>query len=124
MAADVYAAADGPKRPPGLALRRSNMRIFAKRLSWPAGALQACWDLEKRHPGWLVSWLGENTFAGFERPAGYRGVREGFHRAEVFATEPAKLAELIDSAPPPEHNFAPGEYCPYCLGNRPWRAGF
>lgn len=124
MTGDLYAAAEGPKRPSGLALRRANTRILAKRLGWPAGALRSCWDMERRHPGWLVTWLGENTTPGFERPAGFWAVRDAIHRAEVFDPAPSRVEELIGAAPPAEHDFASEGYCPYCGQARPWRAGF
>lgn len=117
-------AVTGPKRPPGLALRRANARILAKKLGWPSGALTACWRLEKAHPGWAVWWLGENTIKGFERPAGFRATRDGIHQAEILAPTAEGLAELIESAPPAEHDWSPGAYCPYCGLSRPWRAGF
>lgn len=114
----------GPMRPPGLALRRANTRILAKRQGWPKGALTACWRLEKAHPGWVLSWMGENTIRGFERPACYWAKRDGIHEAEVRAATPEGVKELILLAPPAEHDYSPNEYCPYCGLSRPWRAGF
>jgi len=105
---------------PGRELRHHNNRIMAERLNWPDGVLDACHNLEDRHPGWSVGWLGENTIKGFERPAGYIATRAGLHPAEVFAATEAGVEELIKDAPPAEHD--PNEYCPFCAGPRPYRA--
>lgn len=105
MTADVFAAADGPKRRPGLALAARNRRILAERLGWPAGALQECERLEREHPGWHVSWLPENTTPRFERPEGWWGVYDGtHHRVEVFRPTAAALKKRMAEGVP-DHEF-------------------
>lgn len=48
-----------------------NRRSLAERQHWPAGAIDRCVRLERRHPGWSVWWLPACTNPGWERPAGY-----------------------------------------------------
>jgi len=52
-------------------MSRRNLRLIAERSGWPPGALETCLRLEGEHPGWRVGWLRENTYPGFERPAGW-----------------------------------------------------
>lgn len=113
---DFYAAAEGPKRRPGLARERRNQAIIAERTRWPEGALQKCWDLENRFPGWHVSYLHENLIKGFERPAGWWAVLDsGRHQADIFRTDLAELAEVMASVPP-EHDYSISG-CSWCLGH-------
>lgn len=37
-------------------LREHNRRIIAERLGWPAGAAQACQNIEADNPGWSAYW--------------------------------------------------------------------
>lgn len=104
-------------------LASRNRVILSERLNWPRGAVSACVRLEQRNHGWEVSWMGENTVKGFERPAGFWGVRDGRHDAEAFAETADGLEELIEAAPPAEHDYGADDWCPYCE-ERPWRAGF
>jgi hypothetical protein len=100
-----------PKWPSDLA--RKNQRILAERQQWPAGALQACMNLENRFPGWHVSWLEENTATGFERPAGYWAVFDhGGLRVEVLRADPAQLPEVMAGVP--EHDYST-RGCEWCL---------
>lgn len=119
MTGDVYPAGDGYTRRRSLTQVRANMALLAERLSWPDGALETCWDLEQRFPGWLVGWRGENTITGFEHPAGYWATHDGIHDVETFAADPEQLAEQM-AAGPPEHDWS-RDGCEWCLshpGNR------
>lgn len=101
-----------PKWPSDLARKRNNQRIIAEALHWPDGALQACADLEDRHPGWGVSWMHENTTPGFERAAGFYATCEHYtHRVEVNAATAAELESLLDV---PEHDYSV-KGCAWCL---------
>lgn len=104
-----------PKWPAEVELRRRNRKVLAERLRWPDGALQACAELEGRHPGWHVSWMMANPHRGFERPAGFLATGEsadGMHSAEVFGATVEELEPLMDI---PDHEFYP-KVCWYCLG--------
>lgn len=41
---------------PGPELTERNRELLAARGNWPPGALEACRDLEHRHPGWHAWW--------------------------------------------------------------------
>jgi hypothetical protein len=89
-------------------LRASNRRILAERLHWPDGALQACVELEGRHPGWDVSWSHENTIKGFEHPARFSANYDdaaggGMHKLAVFAETAEELEPLLIEVP--EHSW-------------------
>lgn len=119
MSGDVYPASDGPKRRRALVNVRANMKLLADRLSWPDGALETCWDLEKRFPGWRVAWLSENTRRRFEHPAGFWATRDGAHAVEILEPDAAVLAERMAQAPP-EHDYSVRgcEWCATHWGNR------
>jgi hypothetical protein len=107
--------------PSDFLLRRRNQAVLAERLRWPAGALQACADLEDRHPGWYVSWMIENVTPGWERPAGFHATYEGVHhRAEAFRTDVRDIAEVM-AAEIPEHEWDPihGKLCAWCVQHLP-----
>lgn len=89
-----------------------NEEILAERLCWPEGALEACRDLQKRYPGWSVALVNENTFKGFERPAGFSGVLSGSHDAHRFAETADELETLMRSVP--EHDYSVNG-CRYCI---------
>lgn len=87
-----------------------NREIIAERCGWPAGILATCVELERRHPGWDVSWMRENTIRGFEREAGFAATRlaemslddsddlrpgRPHQQPRVFASDPVELAERI-----------------------------
>jgi len=72
-------------------LRRRNQRALAEREGWPAGALEFCHRLEDEFPGWHISWLGENTAKGWERPAGWVASRDDV--SMVGADELRRLPE-------------------------------
>lgn len=106
-----------PKYPSELA--RRNQRILAGKFRWPDGALEACWDLENRHPGWRVSWLGENLLPGFERPAGFwAALHDGMHQAEAIRADAAELAEVMAGVP--EHDYGV-QGCAWCMRHAGWR---
>jgi hypothetical protein len=110
----LYPPYGGPKRRPGLALARKNQALFAERFHWPDGALEACRKLEDRFPGWYVSWLPENTIAGFERPAGFWAVHDGsMHRVEALRPTARELAKVMADGPP-EHDYSL-RGCDWCL---------
>jgi hypothetical protein len=94
-----------PKWPSEFQLRRKNRAVLAVRQHWPEGALQACQDLEEQHPGWYVSWRGENTTPGFERPAGFYATYDhGLHKTEVFSPTLEAVESLLVDVP--EHDFS------------------
>jgi hypothetical protein len=108
--------APAPKWPSDLARKRNNRRLIAERTGWPEGALQACADLEDRHPGWHVSWMSENTGPGFERPAGFWASHPtGGHavkKIEAFAATAEELVPLLVEVP--EHCYGV-HGCEWCL---------
>lgn len=53
------------------ALADRNRRVMAKRLRWPAGAVETCERLERKHPGWCVSWMAAWPVKGFQRRGGF-----------------------------------------------------
>jgi hypothetical protein len=119
MSGNAYPAVPGgPKRTPGLALARKNQKLIAEHTGWPEGALQACWELEGRFPGWHVDWMHENTIKGFERPAGFRALRDGRHRVTRLDPDAGKLAVLIEQTPD-EHCYEMDELCLFCVGEIP-----
>lgn len=112
-----------PKWPSDLVRKRNNQRLLAKRTGWPDGALQACWGLMDRHPGWHVSWMDENTTPGFEHPAGYWATNDSVpqHAAEAFRTDARELEETIAGQPPP-HDYGSRSWlrpCAWCQMHPP-----
>lgn len=105
-----------PKWPSEFALRRNNQRLIAESTGWPDGALKACWELMDRHPGWHVSWMGENVTPGWERPAGFWASHPtGGHvvkKIEAFAATAAELEPLLVEVP--EHGWTV-RGCDWCL---------
>jgi hypothetical protein len=83
--------------PPGAELARRNRLLIADRLSWPAGTVVACEEIEQEHPGWSVWWRGENTIRGFEAPAGFYAGREDWWHGErpVYGATGTELAEKM-----------------------------
>jgi hypothetical protein len=83
----------------GPALERSNRRVLAERLGWPAGALEECEQLDAAYPGWSITWSPGNTVRGFERPAGFYGVDrnyKGWAPVHAYGATPAELvADII-----------------------------
>jgi hypothetical protein len=104
-----------PKWPSEFELRRKNRPILAERLHWPDGAVQACADLEERHPGWRVWWLGENSSPGWELPAGFSASYEtrGHATTELKAFVPTaeELEPLLVEVP--EHDYSK-RGCDFC----------
>jgi hypothetical protein len=111
-----------PKWPSDLARKRNNQRLIAERTGWPEGALQACADLEDRHPGWHVSWMNENVTPGWERPAGFSASHPGGSHAvkelKAFAATAEELEPLLIEVP--EHDFSK-RGCDFCRA-RMWRS--
>lgn len=52
-------------------LARRNMRLIAAREGWPAGAIDACEQMEDSHCGLVVTWFPKNSTKGFERAEGF-----------------------------------------------------
>lgn len=105
-----------PKWPAEFELRRRNRQILAERLRWPDGALQACAELESRHPGWHVSWMTENVTPGWERLAGFSASREtgahGIKELKAFAPTAQELEPLLIEVP--KHDWS-ARGCAWCL---------
>lgn len=105
----------GPIWPSDVARKRNNRRLIAERTGWPEGALQACADLEDRHPGWHVSWMNENTTPGWERPAGFYAThRGGLHAVgpiEAYAATAADLEPLLVEVPGHDHSVRGCDWC-------------
>lgn len=104
-----------PKWSSDLARKRNNQAIIAAALGWPDGALQACADLEDHHPGWHVSWMGENITPGFERPAGFYATHSGgshtVAKLKAFGATAAELEPLLVEVP--EHEWS-SQGCDWC----------
>jgi hypothetical protein len=83
--------------PAGMAER--NRAVIAERLGWPDGALEACQDLEQRHPAWHVTYvLGGVPSAP---TPGYRAyLRDPYLRPDQaqFAATPDEMSALINRA--------------------------
>jgi hypothetical protein len=75
-------------------MMRANKPVMAARQGWPDGALEMCVRLTDDHPGWDVTWLGENTVQGFERPAVYTAYRRR-PAARLYGADPCDLSEQI-----------------------------
>jgi hypothetical protein len=102
-----------PKWSSDLALRRSNQRILAERLHWPNGAVQACQELEDRHPGWYLTWYAT---PGWKRPAGFCATNgDARHQVEIFRESARELEEAMELGPP-EHDYSL-RGCAWCLGH-------
>lgn len=94
-------AAEGPDWNPRERLAWRNRRLLAERQSWPAGAVEACEQLEVTHRRWSFSWRAENTVKGFERPEGYYATTGGTWRDRtVHAATPEELAQLLTPTTP------------------------
>jgi len=85
--------------PPGDELSWRNRRIIAERMRWPAGALEACEEIERTHPGWSPSWHDANIYPGFEAPAGYYALRLERNRGEgpAYGVDAAALTAAIEA---------------------------
>jgi hypothetical protein len=62
-------------------MEQRSLRAIAERTGWPAGALDACFELETAFPGWTLWWAPENIAKGFECPTGFHASFEGGHRS-------------------------------------------
>lgn len=103
--------------PSDLARKRNNQSLIAQALHWPEGALEACADLEDRHPGWQVCWMAENTAAGFERPAGfYAQYEHPWHKAEVHTATAEELDSLLVDVPEHDYGVSGCDWCVARLG--------
>lgn len=81
-----------------------NRRLVAKRLGWPDGAVEACREIEKEFPRWMVFW----TRGGLPivPEPGYRAkLNQHGWNAELFAPDAetllGKLAVYDAEIPPP-----------------------
>ncbi len=85
--------------PPGLELEWRNRRIIADRMCWPAGAVETCEEIERKHPGWYPNWHAPNLYKGFEAPAGYYARRRGARDREPtsYGVDAAGLIAAIDA---------------------------
>ena len=93
-------AAEGPMPAPGEKLAWRNRRLIAERLHWPAGALEACEQLDVTYRGWSFSWRAANTVKGFERPACFYATTGGTWRDRtVYGATPEELAEALKTTP-------------------------
>lgn len=102
--------------PPGEELAWRNRRIIAERTGWPAGALEACEQIQAAHPAWDVNWRDANTIKGFEAPAGFYAVRldaRGPERA-TYGPDPDTLVAAIEAV---------RSVCPVCQVVFPIPAG-
>jgi hypothetical protein len=99
-----------PKWPSEFALRRNNQRLIALRTHWADGALQACQELEDRHPGWQVWWHPKSITPGFERPAGFYASHPGhwMKKIQAYAPTAAELEPMLVEVP--EHT----RRCDWC----------
>jgi hypothetical protein len=83
-------------------LRVRNLRLIAERTGWPAGAAEACEEMEAKFPDWWVCWSPENTCPGFEDPTGFYATFEGHHRSErrrLYAATADELLALLSREP-------------------------
>jgi len=98
--------------PSDLARRRNNQRLIAERTGWPTGALEACVELEDRHPGWFVHWMPENTAPGFERPAGFDAEFDHVeHRTRVSGPTVEAIEPLLVEVPDHDYSVRGCEWC-------------
>ena len=91
-----------PLDPPGPELAAKNRRLFAQRLGWPDGALEACEQLDQAHAGWYANWSPGGSPS---RPdAGYYTRRWHQERGEPFAygRTPEELSAVIATWPWPK----------------------
>jgi hypothetical protein len=91
---------------PGLEMYRHNLRHFAKS-GWPDGALDFC--LRMTSEQWHVTWEHECTTKGFERPAGFRAIRQGYHEVKIYGPTAEGIERAIEQAPA-EHSYV-GCWC-------------
>lgn len=74
-----------------------NRRLVAERLGWPEGAAEACRELERDFPEWMVFW----SRGSYPEPSdrGYRAVLQRHnHHVQLLASDPATLRELVTVA--------------------------
>lgn len=80
------------------ALARSNRRVLAERLGWPAGHLEACEQVDVDRPGWFASWYKANLAPPeFAHPARFSGWRR-LGNVRVHAETIEGLLTVIDEA--------------------------
>lgn len=91
-----------PLHPTGPELADKNRRVLAERLHWPAGAVEACEQIETEAPGWAVTWAkgGDLTWT---RP-GYYAQPTHWPRAGMrpfaYGATPAELRAAISDREP------------------------
>jgi hypothetical protein len=104
----------GPLHPTGPELARRNRRVFAERLRWPEGALEACEAIDQEHPGWTASY--RHAQHGGD-PAGYYANRwvHDPHDPGKYGATPDELRAAL----PSEHIAErPSWTCALC--GKPW----
>jgi hypothetical protein len=98
-------------------MHERNRELLAERLSWPAGALRACRELERQYPCYRATW----TDGGLQPDPepGYRAWHDihggtGRARGQHAAADPAGLAALVaEDYTARDHAFcAPGYEVP------------
>ena len=90
-----------------------NREILAERAGWPAGTLEACRDLEHRHPGWHCWWSARPWRRDGDVPDGAafgaaphsRGLADS-----LYATTPDELRHLIEQAEKELREMYPWRY--------------
>jgi hypothetical protein len=101
--------------PPGDELAWRNRRTIAERTGWPAGAVDACEQIEAAHPTWDVGWRPANTIRGFEAPAGFYATYRGtWASARAYGADPATVTAAIEAV---------RSECPECHAAFPVPAG-
>lgn len=102
-----------PILPADLERKRNNQRILAEAQRWPEGVLQACADLEDRHPGWHVSWMNANTTPGWERPAGFYASYNDHagHHEKAYAPDAEGMEPLLVEVPPHDSSVHGCDWC-------------
>lgn len=76
-----------------------NREILAERGSWPPGALDACRDLERRHPGWHAWWTDHPWRRDRDVPDGpaYGAAHVTGMADSLYAVTPEELSRLIQA---------------------------
>lgn len=89
----------------------SNRRLLAERQGWPAGALEACEGLDRKHSGWSVWWRAECTVPGLEHPAGYVADRLDAGNVIVCGATVEELEDAMLAAPVTQDHWRRRDRC-------------
>lgn len=75
--------------PPGPELLIHSRRAIAERLNWPAGAVEACEEIDRLNPGWQCDWW----HARDSRPAGFYALHQHHRHLEphLYGATPSEL---------------------------------